>query len=83
MPDKNLKLTTNRTFLFRNSKASMWSPAKGKRFKVVDNKSHMPNMCTYNASDLDSTHGIGYYVVSKYRTMGTKRMHQNSPRGKA
>jgi len=40
-------------------------------------------MCTYTPSDVDSMAGTGTYVVSKFRTMGTKKFHQTSPRPKA
>jgi len=57
----------------------VWSPAKGKRFRDATSKGTMPDMGTYNPTDIDSTSGS--YLVSKFRSMGTKKFVQESPRG--
>ena len=57
---------------YRNSRASVWSPLKSKRFKtelssVMDN----PPPGTYNPSDMDSQSGS--YILSNFKTLGTKK----------
>lgn len=57
----------------------MWSPSKSKRF-VVDHYSNLntPPPGTYNPSDTDSVNGYGTYILSTFKTLGTKRFKQFS-----
>ena len=53
----------------------MWSPTKSSRFKQ-DNFSNYKNPPpgTYNPSDQDSASGYGNYILSNFKTLGTKRI---------
>lgn len=56
-----------------NSRASVWSPSKSKRFKAeLSSVNDNPPPGTYNPSDMDSQNGN--YILSNFKTLGTKRM---------
>lgn len=58
--------------LYRNSRASVWSPPKSKRFVQDRSSCHDgPEPATYNPSDVDSIGGN--YIVSKFKNLGIKR----------
>jgi len=56
-----------------NSRASVWSPLKSKRFKTeLSSVNDNPPPGTYNPSDMDSNNGG--YILSNFKTLGTRRM---------
>ncbi len=58
--------------MYRNSRASVWSPPKSKRFVPDRSSCHDgPEPATYNPSDVDSIGGN--YIVSKFKNLGIKR----------
>jgi hypothetical protein len=58
-------------FFTRNSLAAAWSPPKSKRFKE-ERHAAQPDCGTYTVSDTFSHDDS--YILSKYRTPGTKRI---------
>lgn len=58
----------------------MWSPAKGKRFHELNTRGEHPDFGTYTPTDKDSHNGS--YIVSKFKTLGTTKIMNSSPRHK-
>lgn len=67
-----IELVCKTNYPCRNSRASVWSPLKSKRFKT-ENSSAMDNPPpgTYNPSDMDSQNGS--YILSNFKTLGIKK----------
>lgn len=65
-----------------NSKASMWSPVKSRRFlKDLSSNLMNPPPGTYNPSDQQSRSGYGNYILSNFKTFGTTKIVPISGKG--